>query len=254
MKGFRPVLLVPVILLVLACFAPAALAVDYYEDEESGIRFEIPEGWERDEIDADREFLNCMYTKGLNFFGFTYGDMWDMVSPAEREGYTRAEIDNSIFSEQDVLVMYGNGEVTTAYYGDFEYYVWRGDFAADYQGIDVELDSIVAMRVNNAQMYQFQCQAFALDDAQVKEFEQILESVVYPGEEAASVMAGDAKVPVTDTGISSAHTSSSHRSSPLTVGGIILGLILTVAITLRPSSSTATVYASGPSKKRRLSE
>ncbi len=248
MRRLRAVILAAAWLLGLVCFAPAAFAADYYEDEESGVRFEIFEGWEQGEVDQNNEYVKEIFYKELHFISYTYGDMWSMIPEEERLLYDRSDINNSTFSEQYILNIYGtDGEVSIVNFGDNEYYVWKGMLTGSNVGMDVELDSIVAVRVYDARMYHFMCQAFTLEDAYVDEFEQMLATTEYTKETASAPIVTIPPAAVQETFAmpeetylyqseeedyfaDNEYSYSSYNSDLPSAGGVLLSLILTVVV------------------------
>ncbi len=246
MKRFRIVVLTAVILLSFACSAAPVLAAEYYEEPASGVRFEIPDGWNQQEVEPEADMAMCMFAKGLHFIGYGYGDIMNFIPAAASRILSREDINHTYISESDIQGMYGTGTVTTEVYGGVEYYVWKGDYTQQYLGTDVTLDSIIAIHIENAYMYQFQCQAVSLEDEYVDEFMQMLETVEYPESAAVSVIAYESKAPAASLPAAAqetyavpaesfSYTPSSYASPPYnpalpTAGGIILSLILTVAI------------------------
>ncbi len=246
MKRFRIVVLTAVILLSFACSAAPVLAAEYYEEPASGVRFEIPDGWNQQEVEPEADMAMCMFAKGLHFIGYGYGDIMDFIPAAASRILSREDINHTYISESDIQGMYGTGTVTTEVYGGVEYYVWKGDYIQQYLGTDVTLDSIIVIHIENAYMYQFQCQAVSLEDEYVDEFMQMLETVEYPESAAVSVIAYETKAPAASLPAAaqetyavpaesfsytpSSYASPSYNPALPTAGGIILSLILTVAI------------------------
>lgn len=249
MRRLRAVILAAAWLLGLVCFAPATFAADYYEDEESGVRFEIFEGWEQEDIDPNRDVLSSFFTKGSHSIGYGYANMWNEMTSSERKGYTRAEINNSIvadFYEEFANGIYGDGEVTVVHYGDYEYYVWKGRFAG-YLETNMEFDSIIALRIYDAQLYQFLCQAITLEDAYVDEFGRMLATVEYTKETASAPIVTIPPAAVQETFAmpeetylyqseeedyfaDNEYSYSSYNSDLPSAGGVLLSLILTVVV------------------------
>ncbi len=238
MKRFRPALLFIILLISLACFAPATLAADYYEDEESGVRFEIPEGWEESTRNPITLDTKVVYEQDEHYICYGTTDLWAKLSISEKKGYTRSDIDNS-YSSDSFLPLGGNKMTKTL--GNVQYHVWRGTF------IGGDAKGIIAIYIQNGYLFEFAYVAERLDGQVTDIFYGMLESVEYQQtepEETAAPMAAAVQAAVTPANSSlaaaqetytaprppSSYTPSSYSSSLPTAGGIILSLILTVAI------------------------
>ena len=79
-----------------------------YTDNDSGITFTVPDNWEQKELNGDRKHLDAKFvsTKESDcviIFGST--DMWEAMPSSEKNGYSRKDLDNSLFTKSDIAEM-----------------------------------------------------------------------------------------------------------------------------------------------------
>lgn len=108
-------------------------------------------------------------------------DVWAAASAEDRKGYTRADIDNSIFSKEDIAEINGISvsQVELITLGGHDYYKATTDKKSDVYGISVTLSTTTMTRIENGIMYTFY---FTGDpsSAQYSEYEELVSSAVYP--------------------------------------------------------------------------
>lgn len=69
-----------------------------YSNSETGVQFPIPDGWE--EVPTSVETDICFSTPSANAFSFEYHDVWPLLTPEERKGISRQEINNNYLTKE----------------------------------------------------------------------------------------------------------------------------------------------------------
>ena len=180
------------VLLLCSLLVPFAVADSgkTYTDKTTGLTFTIPAGWKEEALSKEREIIKAKFVPenvdSSNFAAicFGYADLWSNV-PAEYKSYlTRADIDSSLFTLEDIKEMmgtYSSGsttvsvkDITTIKYNGIEYY--RLSSSSSSYGITMPM--IQLMYVDNGYMYQFQ---FMGDTSgrYYKDFESLVKSATY---------------------------------------------------------------------------
>lgn len=158
-----------------------------YIDAVSGVKFTVPENWVEQEISKEAEFVNAKYgyTLDVAVFSFSSIDMWEQMSAAEKIGFDRSDINNSMFSMELIEEMFTatHGitpkEIYQVTYNGKEYYEGVVTKNIESDGVTTEAEFTILLRFDNGWGYMF-------DFGQKKDanlhndFEQIMNSVEYP--------------------------------------------------------------------------
>lgn len=155
-----------------------------YTDSDSGVKFTVPSNWVADEFNEEREFLDAKFAstkeKGL-IICYGSSDVWSEMTPDEKIGLTRADIDNSIFTKADVAQMCNTTEdnVSLVMYNGVEYYKCTTSTKGDAYGLSIAITMTQLFCINNGCMYTFQ---FGESDEHelYYDFEKLVRSVQYP--------------------------------------------------------------------------
>ena len=155
-----------------------------YTDPENGTAFTVPANWKQGNLSKERETLDVIFSSMQESgCSIMYGsvDVWAAASAEDRKGYTRADIDNSIFSKEDIAEINGISvsQVELITLGGHDYYKATTDKKSDVYGISVTLSTTTMTRIENGIMYTFY---FTGDpsSAQYSEYEELVSSAVYP--------------------------------------------------------------------------
>ena len=76
-----------------------------YTDHDSGAIFTVPDNWKEEPFTKDREYIDVKFvstTDAASMIIYGSTDVWDEMSASEREGYTRADINNEAFTEAEI--------------------------------------------------------------------------------------------------------------------------------------------------------
>ena len=211
-----------------------------YTDKEAKISFTVPAGWISNELDEDREFLDAKFVRADNSLkiimcGFT--DVWESMSPAERVGITRADVNDSLIDKAEIAETIGmtGSDIYDRTYNGTHYYF--GEAPADKV---LGSDSFTGMftmtyliHAENGWMYIFEYIGTE-GDANYAEFEALLNTVkigdVAAGEPEASSTGTEAPgslIPDEDRD-SSGKTDEGNRSPLLIL--LIVGAVVLIAV------------------------
>lgn len=188
-----------------------------YTDTKTGATFVVPANWVEAPLTKERETIDVKFTS-LEEEGMTimYGstDLWNEMTAAERSGYSRSDLDNSILSGLDIADILGvsGSEVKTVTYGGREYYTARLTSSAEVYGASFSATITHMMCVENGYLYWFQFSGTS-GSKLYGDFESLLGSVVLPIPDHAG-----------------ASGAGSGLMSSLNPGNILLSLIVTVVI------------------------
>ena len=154
-----------------------------YKDEKTGTEFTVPANWIQEELSEDREYLDVKFISNKESgVSILYGstDIWAEISSGEETGLSRSDINNSIFTSDEIAEMMGaaNGTVSLVQYGGEEYYKYTATSSSSTYGINIKLIITWLIRIENGYLYFFQ---FSGDDSSTfyDDFESLLESVKY---------------------------------------------------------------------------
>lgn len=154
-----------------------------HKDTATGASFTVPANWKEESLSKDREYIDVKFAStkesGLVImYGST--DLWSLLPASERVGYTRADVDNSIFTRADIAEMFGTlGSVTTKTYNGKEYYFAEVTTTSDAYGVNLSVTVTHVLRIENGWAYWFQFGGKS-SSPYFKDFEQLIKSVDYP--------------------------------------------------------------------------
>lgn len=199
-----------------------------YKDKDTGTEFVVPANWTQDTLSKDRQFLDVKFTSNQEpglciLYGST--DMWSEMSASEKKGYSRADLNNELFTLDEFAETMGvpKSNVSTVSYGDKEYYKYTTTMTSSSYGVNLEVTMTCLMRIENGYAYTFQ---FSGDNknAYYKDFESLLGSVKYPAIQSSA---------------------SANLMSEFSVVNILLSLLITIIIYSVP----IIIYRYGIAKK-----
>ncbi len=201
-----------------------------YTDTDSGVTFAVPANWQQKELSKDREFIDVKFVSTkedgcIIIYGST--DVWGQMSPLDRIGYTRSDLNNSAFTKSDIEEMLGTtaDNISVVTYNGVQYY--KGEFTGSQEayGIDFSLTMTQLIYVDNGWMYMFQFGGTSTHKL-YSDFESLLDSVQYP---TISNMAG-----VGSSNNSSLNDSTNNNSdnSSGVIAVIVILLIIAIIVVL----------------------
>ncbi len=126
---------------------------------ESGAVFTVPEGWVQADFYESREYLDAKFvseSKNGDCVLFSCYDLWSEMTAAEREGFSRADVNHKSISLEDVRTMLTEGGILIERLvkntiADCIYYCAEGVLS-----VEPDIETAVAIRVENGWLYMFQ--------------------------------------------------------------------------------------------------
>ena len=173
--------------LMWACCAAALADGETYTDEGTGMTFVVPDGWTW-ERDGSSVTLSLQRSVGDDkAIRFESADYFDTLTPAESAVLSRSELNNDLFSEQEIADMFGVGldRVSHSTFGGRDYYSVELEMTGDY---GTTLTVLSMFRIVDARMYLFQFSGTE-SDPYYADFVAVLESVRFPGDAPAAAAA-----------------------------------------------------------------
>lgn len=155
-----------------------------YTDIDSGVKFTVPSNWKQEAFSQDRQFIDAKFVStkeaGCTMF-FGGNDLWAAMPDADKIGYVRSDIDNSIFTKEDIAEMYeiSADKVSLYSYNGVEYYRCEVTDSVEVGELDVSLTMTQMIYVDNGWMYMFQFGGTSTHKL-YSDFEDLLRSVEYP--------------------------------------------------------------------------
>lgn len=132
-----------------------------YKDSEGGVTFTVPANWKQEEFFKDREFIDVKFASTkedgcVMIYGST--DMWGQMSAADRVGYKRSDINNSVFTKAGIAEMYNTtaDKITTVTYNGVQYFKGEPKYTSDVYGVDLSVTMTQLVYIENGWMYTFQ--------------------------------------------------------------------------------------------------
>ena len=153
-----------------------------YTDTDSGAKFTVPANWKKKEFFEDREYIDVKFVSTKDdgcVIIYASEDIWEEMSPADRIGYTRSDVNNDIFTRADVAEMFSTtaDKVSTVTYNGVEYFQGEIDHTSDdYGGLTVRMTALVC--IDNGWLHMFQFGGTSTHKL-YSEFESLMDSVVY---------------------------------------------------------------------------
>lgn len=154
-----------------------------YTDTDSNVTFTVPANWKQEAFTKEQEFIDVQFLSTKED-GCTmiYGsmDMWEQLPEADRVGYTRSDLSNSL-TKSDIAEMFSTteDEITTVTYNGVQYFKYETKSTTNTYGIDITVTMTQLVCVDNGWMYSFQFGG-ASTHKLYPDFESLLESVQYP--------------------------------------------------------------------------
>ncbi len=203
-----------------------------YRDSDTHTTFTVPANWAEAEFSEERDILDAKFSsrKDLGVY-IMYGsdDLWERMSSDERIGYTRSDIDNSMFTKAEIAEIYGvyTVEISMVTYNEAEYFkfFYAADTAASFSNT---IKLMQLLRIDNGYMYTFQFTGTDISPY-YPDFETLLNSVQYP-QTAGQPASSATTIPVSVSNAGSDSSSLDYRAGVFIVSLIITILIYSVPI------------------------
>jgi len=155
-----------------------------YTDVDTNTKFTVPANWFEKELFKEREFIDVKFVsskeEGMSImYGST--DLWGMLTPEERIGSSRSDLDNSAFEISDIATLYGLDEnlITKQIYNGKEHFQATIKQNTELYGVTFTPEITMVIRIENGWGYSFQFGG-TTDNEYFEDFENLLNSVEYP--------------------------------------------------------------------------
>ena len=155
-----------------------------YTDTDSGVKFTVPENWKQKPFFEDREYIDVKFVSTKEdgctmIFGST--DMWNEMSASDRIGYSRADVNNSMFTGSDIASIYNTtaDKISKVTYNGVQYFKGETKYTTDEYGVDITVEMTQLIYIDNGWMYTFQFSGTSKHRL-YSDFESLLNSVQYP--------------------------------------------------------------------------
>lgn len=192
-----------------------------YKDSEGGVTFTVPANWKQEAFTKDREFIDVKFASTkesgcVMIYGST--DMWGQMSAADRVGYKRSDINNSVFTKADIAAMYNTtaDKITTVTYNGVQYFKGEPKYTTDTYGIDLSVTMTQLVYIENGWMYTFQFGGPSTHKL-YSDFESLMKSVKYT---SAS----------NNTGISSGNQNNSKNNGNTDDNSSVVAVVVLLVI------------------------
>lgn len=184
-----------------------------YTDKDTGVEFTVPSNWVRETLSDDSQDLDAMFASNKDpgmCIAYASADIWSEVPFYEKIGSSRADINNSAFTPDELAKVLDipKNELTSVRYNGKEYYKRASTELTAASGEALEISTTYLMRIENGYVYAFQ---FSGDESNLYygDFEALLKSVKYPAGES---------------------TVSSGSDTAGMLSGLLLSLLITVSV------------------------
>ena len=156
-----------------------------YEDNTSGIKFTVPNNWEKTPLSKERQYIDVKFSStkedGLSIlFGAT--DLWNQLPSYDKAGMTRAELNDSQLSASDIAEMLNlePGKVSEKRFNNIHFYITEVTSSSDVYGLNITATITHAIHFQNGWLYWFQFSA-TNESSYYKDFEAMLKSTYIEG-------------------------------------------------------------------------
>lgn len=165
-----------------------------YTDQKTGLKFTVPAGWKEEPLSKKRNTIDVKFVSETDIFAHIfYGsiDMWESIPESERSGLSRADINSSLFSSEEIEAILGSyysgspavsiSNVKTVTYNGIEYYYLESETSSN--GITLPITQLI--RIDNGYTYLFQYYG-SRDSEYYSDFKNLLSSATYVSAPAAT--------------------------------------------------------------------
>lgn len=168
-----------------------------YTDQKTGLQFTVPAGWKEEPLSKKRNTIDAKFVSETDIFAHIfYGsiDMWESIPESEKSGLSRADVNSSLFSSEEIEAILGSyysgstavsiSNVKTVTYNGIEYYYLESETSSN--GITLPITQLI--RIDNGYTYLFQYYG-TRDSDYYTDFKNLMNSAVYTATPVAAVTA-----------------------------------------------------------------
>lgn len=214
-----------------------------HTDIDSGVTFTVPANWKQEAFTKDRDFIDVKFVSTKEggctiIYGST--DMWGEMSAADKAGYTRSDINNSMFTKSDIAAMYNTtaDEISTVTYNGVQYFKGETNYTSGAYGVDIAVKMTQLVYIDNGWMYIFQFGGTSTHKL-YSDFESLLKSVQYP---TVSNVGGAGLTNNTTSNNSDNDSDDSSGTIAVVVLLVIVSIIVVAVIVSRKKNNETANY------------
>ena len=206
-----------------------------HTDIDSGVIFTVPANWKQKALTKDREFIDIKFVSTKKegcLIAFGSNDLWEQMSNYDINGYSRADINNSFFTKEDIAEMYGTtaDKISIVEYNGTQYYKNVTTGKQEAYGLDFSLTMTQVVHIDNGWMYMFQFSGESSHKL-YSDFERLLNSVQYPTiSNAPGISVSSKNTSIYNTMSEHSTYSSSNLSDNFDESGNVLSVIVILLI------------------------
>ena len=187
-----------------------------YTDSETKVKFTVPSNWTKKALSKDREYIDVKFVSGEEEgMSILYGstDIWSKMSPSDKVGYKRSDINNSMFTTADIAEMAGTStaKVKKVTYNGVQCFQAESTTTSEVYGLNITLTMTHVIYYDNGWMYWLQFSGDSSNEY-FSDFKSLLNTVAFP-----------------QTATNSSNTGNNGDSEDNT-GAIIVGFLILAAV------------------------
>ncbi len=206
----------------------AELSDDVYTDNKSHISFNIPIGWTEKPIDGNKttDLMLKNDKDSTVLISYLSTDVWNMYTEDERQnfidsGYSRSDIDNTIFPIDEYISEFEDSNTTVQTYNGHEFYVVTFQYTQELYGNSVSMPITQLITVYNGYMHIFQFMGNS--EAELyPDFIELVNNIDFGTVQPDAHPANPLPTPQ--------YTNESNSNGNNIMLNILIGLIVTIAI------------------------
>lgn len=168
--------------------ADASTPAFTYTDPELGVTFTVPENWQEKPLSEKREYLDIKFTNSQSggsmiLFGAT--DLWSTMSPLDKLGLTREDINMDSFSDSEIKSYLGDADsilFKRVSYNGIDFYHVEMTQQIDITGYKIDMTITGMLHIRDGWFIFFQFGGTSTDPL-YQDFELLMKSVKIPDSE-----------------------------------------------------------------------
>ena len=154
-----------------------------YDDDVANVHFTVPNGWQRQPMNAERRFLDVKFKRiGGSTDTFLFGayDLWSDMPSEERQFLNRSDINDSFIDEKmiqsmiDVLPV----AIVDEYIAGTHYYKVEWKESIDVEGSYIDASMTALLHIQNGWLYFFEFGGVQRDSYKT-DMQELMKSVKY---------------------------------------------------------------------------
>ena len=176
--------IISTVLLLLSLSLSVSAASNIYTDSETNVKFTVPANWTKKSLSKDREYIDVKFVSTKNEgMSILYGsvDVWSEMSPSDKAGYKRSDLNNSMFTKADIAEMIGTStsKVKKATYNGAQCFQAESTATSELYGVKITITMTHVIYYDNGWMYWFQFSGDSSNEC-FSDFKALLNTVTFP--------------------------------------------------------------------------